>query len=128
MPGVNPVEAVSGSTTSSAPVASTHRSTSATQRSTLDLMLAAVNGPGAGATWIAAAVNAFTTRLPTPTARPSSPACHDRTDQDAEQGDDRPEGGPDHEVPDPLPGRVHHPSRRVPHTGRRTDHSRRSRH
>src|SRR5262249_40551646 len=67
-PGVNPVVAASGSTTNSAPVAATHRSTYATHLSTLDLTDSAVSGPGSGATCTAAAVNARIRHLhPRPT-------------------------------------------------------------
>src|SRR6185503_5166824 len=52
------------STISSAPVSSTHRSTSATHRSTLDFTEATVSGPATGATWTAAAVNALTVSPP----------------------------------------------------------------
>ena len=59
MPGVKPVVTDSGSTTSSAPVASTHRSTHSTALARLPLTDSGVSGPGSGAIWIAAAVNAL---------------------------------------------------------------------
>src|SRR4051812_41473016 len=111
-PGVKPVEADSGSTTSSAPVSATHRSTRATHLSTLDLTLAAVSGPGTGATWTAAAVNALI--IP-----PRSPAGHDRADEHAEQRDHGSERDADHDVADPLLGRVVRRHRRGPYPGRR---------
>ena len=88
MPGVKPVVADSGSTTSSAPVASTHRRVMSTSLSRLAATDAAVSGPGAGATWTAAAVKA---RIRTAVRDPGA-------EGDARQGkdatDERPEAKP----------------------------------
>ncbi len=56
--GVNPVVADSGSTMSSAPVAAWQRRVMSTIASRLAATEAAVSGPGAGASWTAAAVKA----------------------------------------------------------------------
>ena len=55
---MKPVVADSGSTTSSAPVASTQRVSQSTHRSMFALTLSGLSGPGTGAIWTAAAVNA----------------------------------------------------------------------
>src|SRR5665647_3343708 len=62
-PGVKPVVAVSGRTTSSAPVASTHRVSQSTHFSMLALTTSGLRGPMTGAVWTAAAVKA---RMSTP--------------------------------------------------------------
>src|SRR5674476_873127 len=62
-PGVKPVVAVSGRTTSSAPVASTHRVSQSTHFSMLALTTSGLRGPVTGAVWTAAAVKA---RMSTP--------------------------------------------------------------
>ena len=82
MPGVNPVVADSGSTTSSAPVASTHRRVNSTSLSRLAATDAAVSGPGTGATWTAAAVKA---RI-TPPTQSVGPAPDPGAERHAGQG------------------------------------------
>src|SRR5665647_1338847 len=57
-PGVKPVVAVSGRTTSSAPVASTQRVSQSTHFPMLALTTLALRGPATGAIWTAAAVKA----------------------------------------------------------------------
>ena len=59
MPGVKPVVTDSGSTTSSAPVASTHASTQSTRLGQVALDRLGRERPGSGAIWTAATVNAF---------------------------------------------------------------------
>src|SRR6476659_4858504 len=110
--GVKPVVADSGSTTSSAPVASTQRVTQSTHISTLALTASRDSGPATGAIWTAAAV----------IARMSVPPGDD-ADGDAGEGDGRSDHLPDEEVPagEPGPGGgcrrgIHGPGRR----GRRT--------
>jgi hypothetical protein len=49
MPGVNPVDAASGSTISSAPVASTHRAIQSAARAPFLSMLSGLSGDGSGA-------------------------------------------------------------------------------
>src|SRR5437762_4062115 len=90
-PGVNPVLAASGSTSTSAPVASTQRSMRSTQAARLALTDSGVSGPGAGGTWTAAATNGSM-------ASPSGPAPDERADNDTEQGGGRPEHHPAGEV------------------------------
>ena len=55
---MNPVVADSGSTTSSAPVASTQRRVKSTHLSRFLRTDSGDRGPGTGASWMAAAVNA----------------------------------------------------------------------
>src|SRR5665811_885625 len=57
-PGVKPVVADSGRTTSSAPVTPTHRVSQSTHFSMLALTASGLSGPATGAIWIAAAVKA----------------------------------------------------------------------
>src|SRR4051812_28630399 len=52
-PVTNPVDAVSGSTTSSAPVASTQRRVQSAPAAPLAATIAGVTGPGSGAIWTA---------------------------------------------------------------------------
>src|SRR5680860_833251 len=61
--GVKPVVAVSGRTTSSAPVASTQRVSQSTHFSMLAFTASGLSGPATGAIWMAAAVKA---RMSTP--------------------------------------------------------------
>ena len=76
-PGVKPVVAVSGSTTSSAPVAATQRRTMSTQCSRLAAIVSGLRGAAVGATCTAAAVK----------ARMSAPPAESRPEGDTEQGD-----------------------------------------
>src|SRR6476620_468381 len=104
--GVKPVVADSGSTTSSAPVASTQRVSQSTHFSTLALTASGDSGPATGAIWTAAAVN----------ARMSVPPGDD-ADGHAGEGDHGTDDGAHEELPalEPGPGRcrrgIHGPGR-----------------
>src|SRR6186997_1010537 len=86
--GVKPVVAVSGRTTSSAPVASTQRVTQSTHFSTLARTPSGLSGPATGAIWTAAAMK----------ARMSTPPCGD-ADGHTGESDRGPGQGAVDEVP-----------------------------